>query len=193
MPPPKPKPPPTNNPPKRPALPRHAVWSRRIEEKAEAAVREGGSKRSAPNGFTLIEVLIAVALLAGALVVLAEGYANTLNALRAGEDKQNWQQDIAFVRERILRIETLELLESGGTLETLTSGPARWEAELRPTNILDLHQLRFTIDFLDLDRIVRQEVTVLRPQWSEAADREDLLQEKREDLDQARFRKDWAN
>lgn len=181
MPPPEPLTP-SADPSNGPALSRHAIAS-----------REGGSERSASNGFTLIEVLISVALLAGALVVLAEGYANTLNALRAGEDKQNWHQDIAFVRERILRIETLELLESGGTLETLTSGPARWEAEIRPTPILDVHRLRFTIDFLDLDETVRQEVSVLRPQWSETAEREDLLQEKREDLDQARFRKDWAN
>lgn len=144
------------------------------------------------QGFTLVEILVSLLLLTTALVVLAEGYVNTLNALRGGEVKQDYQLDVAFVRERILQVGDRETLENGGTLETLTSGVAVWEAELAPTDILDVHTLSMWIDFIDLDREHFQQVLVLRPGWSDPVDREDLLQDKREDLDQSRFGKEWS-
>lgn len=149
-------------------------------------------RRRGIQGFTLVEILVSLLLLTTALVVLAEGYVNTLNALRGGEDQKAYDLDVAFVRERILQISDRETLENGGTLETLSSGAAVWEAEVAPTNILDVHRLSLWIDFIDLDKVHYQEVVVLRPGLSDPVDREDLLQEKKEDLDQSRFGKEWA-
>ena len=144
------------------------------------------------RGFTLVEILVSLLLLTTALVVLAEGYVNTLNALRGGEDEKAFELDVAFVRERILQVSDRKTLEDGGTLETLSSGAAVWEAEITSTNILDVHRLSLWIEFIDLDTVHFQEVLVLRPSLSDPVEREDLLQDKREDLDQSRFGKEWA-
>jgi len=148
--------------------------------------------RRPDRGFTLIEILVSLAILTTALVVLAQGYVNTLNALRSGEDHSNREQDIFFVRERILRTNTREYLENGGTLETLTSGPIHWEAEIEETDVLDVFRLYITMEFLDSRDHYSRQLTVLRPNWSDPVERETLLQEKRESIEASRFGKEWA-
>lgn len=143
------------------------------------------------SGFTLIEILVALAILAGALVVLTEGYVNTLNALSTPEESPDPERELAFVRERVLRIPTRDLLENGGIMESLTAGRVRWEAELYETEIIDLHQLRLVCEFLDERETYVREYTVLRPQWSDPLERGRKLEEKSRDLEASRLRKDW--
>lgn len=142
-------------------------------------------------GFTLIEILVALAILAGALVVLTEGYVNALNALAPPPDRPDEQRELAFVRERVLKLPARELLEQGGEFETLTAGRVRWEAQLIETTILDLHQVVLSCEFAESGERYRMEFTALRPHWSDPVERGRLREEKVRALESRRMDQRW--
>ncbi len=141
--------------------------------------------------FSLIEVLVAMAIFALGVTVLARTYVNTLNALRDAEDNSLTRQDFAFVRRQILTAATREQLEDGGTVETFRNGRADWSAEIEETDIIDLFRVRIEIEFFDSDESVEQVIHALRPNWSEQEDRDQLLQDKTEALEKRRYSVDW--
>lgn len=144
------------------------------------------------RGFTLIEILVALAILAGTLVVLTEGYVNALNALSPPNDQPDPEAELAFVRERVLRLPSRDHVEAGGVLQTLTSGTVRWEAELFETEIIDVHRVVLSCEFEESrERHVRQ-FYVLRPHWSDPLERGRLLDDKRRALESQRARLDWT-
>jgi prepilin-type N-terminal cleavage/methylation domain-containing protein len=64
---------------------------------ADEQRRRGHATREA--GFTLIEVIVALALFALAATVLASAYVNVLDATERVKSDQAFEQDIALVRE----------------------------------------------------------------------------------------------
>lgn len=141
-------------------------------------------------GFSLIEVVVALAIFAMAAVVLTETFVNSLLAREKGVSNDSRNRDIQAVRMQLLLEPNREDAEEGDTYETLSNGPARWEAEIEPTNVVDLFQVQLRIEFQkpqdDQEASYQETLYLLRPTWSESDERSDLLQEKREALKSSR-------
>jgi len=136
------------------------------------------------SGFTLIEVLLALALFAVSVVVLASAYINVLFGLESVRVDRVLEQEMAFVRSVVLTAPDRETLEEGGELPTGELGLAYWEAELEPTAIADLFVVRVSITIQGTreseGKTLNERLIVLRPSWSEPVDREELRADSKE-------------
>lgn len=145
------------------------------------------SKRS---GFSLIEVVVALAIFAMAAVVLTDTFVNALLARERGEGNDARNRDIRAVRMQLLLEPDREAAEDGETYETLSSGSANWEAEIEPTDVVDLFKVQFRIEFSeaqeDQEKSYSETLYLLRPTWSESDERSNLLQEKKDALEHSR-------
>ena len=141
-------------------------------------------KRNGQRAFSLIEVMVAVALFAIAVTVLSQSFLNGLVPLAQFKKQRSVEQDVRFVRRQVFSIKDRKELEEGGEIETATSGLAQWEVEIEQAGVIDLHKVTLTIRFAGNKRYKAQTVSrthyLLRPLWSDADERSELLQEKRE-------------
>ena len=146
------------------------------------------SKRVA--AFTLVEVLIAVAIFAMAASVLMSAFVNALLSRERAVQYDLLNADIRAVRMQLLLEPDLEDAEDGDEYETVHSGEASWEAQVVPTNVVDLFQVELSIRFSEPPEGLVPDYTetlyLLRPTWSESDERSDLLQDKREALEDTR-------
>ena len=146
------------------------------------------SKRFA--AFTLVEVLVAVAIFAMAASVLMSAFANALLSRESATKYDLLNADIRAVRMQLLLEPNLEDAEDGDEYETVHSGEASWEAQVVPTNVVDLFQVILSIRFSEppagLVADYTETLYLLRPTWSESDERSDLLQDKREALEDTR-------
>jgi general secretion pathway protein I len=141
-------------------------------------------RRGRNAGFTLVEVLLALALFSVSVVVLASAYINVLYGLESVRVDRVLEQEMAFVRSVVLTAPDRETLEEGGELPTGELGLAYWEAELEPTAIADLFVVRVTINLEGTreaeGRTLNERLIVLRPSWSEPVEREELRAQSKE-------------
>jgi general secretion pathway protein I len=142
------------------------------------------------DGFSLIEVVIALALFAMAAVVLNSSFVNALLARERGLSNDRLNADIRAVRLQLLLESNLEDAEDGGRYETLNSGTANWEASVEPTNLIDLFHVQLQIEFSDPqdDQAAThtESLYLLRPTWSDSDERSKLLQDKKDELENSR-------
>jgi general secretion pathway protein I len=142
------------------------------------------------DGFSLIEVVVALALFAMAAVVLNSSFINALLARERGLSNDRLHADIQAVRLQLLLEPNLEDAEDGGRYETLNSGTANWEASVEPTNLIDLFHVQLQIEFSDPqdDQAAThtESLYLLRPTWSESDERSELLQDKKDELENSR-------
>jgi general secretion pathway protein I len=148
------------------------------------------SPRRTVSAFSLIEVVVALALFAMASVVLTSSFVNALLAREHGQSNDVRHADIRAVRMQILLQPNLEDAEDGDRYETRNNGMATWEASIEPTNVIDLFQVELRIEFSEPQD--EQEAThietlyLLRPTWSESDERSELLQDKKDTLQDTR-------
>jgi len=140
------------------------------------------------RGFTLIEVIVALALFAVGATILAAAYVNVLNALDSVKGDQAFEQAIVLVRSQILQEPDREVIEDGDELPTARFGQAHWRAVVTPSEtIADLFRVDLEITFDGSEerpepRTVEQSLWVLRPDWSEPTERDALRARTRERL-----------
>ena len=148
------------------------------------------SMRSTASAFTLIEVLVALAVFAAAGTYLTSTFVNALTARERSVSNDAFNADIRAVRLQLLLEPNLEDAEVGGDYPTLNNGEAIWEAEIEPMEVVDLFKVDFSIEFSapadDQPDNYREVLYLLRPTWSEADERSDLLQDKRDLLQDSR-------
>ncbi len=141
-------------------------------------------------GFSLIEVVVALALFAMASVVLTSSFVNALLAREHGQSNDLRNADIRAVRMQLLLEPNRDDAEDGDRYETLNHGTANWEATIEPTNVIDLFLVQFHIEFSEppegSDPSHTETLYLLRPTWSESDERSDLLQDKKDELQDSR-------
>ena len=143
-------------------------------------------KHAPAKGFSLIEVLIALALFAIASNIIGSAFINALLSRERNND--NSYRDIAIqtARKQLLLEKIIDDAEDGGSVETLELGEVDWYAEIIPTDMVDLFEVNLFIEFFDVkddqSSNYNETLLLLRPTWSESDERSSLLQDKKEDL-----------
>lgn len=142
------------------------------------------------KAFSLIEVVVALALFAMAAVVLSSSFVNALLAREKGLSNDLRNADIRAVRMQLLLQPNLDDAEDGDRYETLHNGDANWRATIEPTNVVDLFHVELAIEFMDPQQdqqtSYQETLYLLRPTWSESDERSQLLEDKRADLQNSR-------
>ncbi len=144
-----------------------------------------GSGGRARAGFTVLEVLVALAIFAFASMVLSSAYINILNGYELATRGQGNDADVAFARALVLAEPDRKKLEEGGEFQTADGRRLQWSVEIALTNTADLYQVTFTCDLSGgtgekaaRPEQVVQRFTVLRPTWTiEPAERDKLREE----------------
>lgn len=136
------------------------------------------------RGFTLVEVLAALAIFALAAIVLGAAYVNVLLGYQHAEQATKVDADVEFAREILFRLADLDTVEKGGEFETADGRRVAWIATVSPTEIADLFEVEFEVKvdggLNGKDLTETEHFRLLRPTWSKDDEREKLRQESRE-------------
>ncbi|MBC2604470.1 PulJ/GspJ family protein [Pelagicoccus albus] len=145
------------------------------------------SFNKAGAGFTLLEVMVAMALFFMAVTFFSMTYLNTLMAVEGMRVNQGLEQDMAAIRRQVLVLGDVEEIEQGGQVVTGEHGLATWRVEYEPTEVADLFEVTLSVE-LDPDdeengvRQATETFYLTRPSWSEATAREELRARTKEKL-----------
>ena len=130
------------------------------------------------RGFTLIEVLISLAIFALASVVLAAAYLNVLGGYQAVARRQQGEEEWKLVRAIVLSEADREKVEAGGQLQLPDNGNLHWTATIESTAVADLFAVTIRAEperTSGNDVAAReQKILLLRPHWSDPAERNKL-------------------
>jgi general secretion pathway protein I len=138
--------------------------------------------RDMRKGFTLIEVLVALAIFAMSAVVLGMAYLNVIHGYAAVSRGSGQDQDVAFARQQLLTQPDLQTAENGDAFDTTDGRHIQWSATIDPTTMPNLYTVTFACQVTEPNsttpRTITQIFTLLRPTWSQAdaADQGNLLQ-----------------
>jgi len=137
-------------------------------------------------GFTIVEVMLALALFGVAVTTFAASYLNIINAIAAIQVDQPYEQDMSMIRAEAFTISDIEELEEGGEVMTGHHGEAAWRVEYEPTLVADLFKVWLYVEMEDRESGKKEEFTevhfLTRPTWSDPVEREELRAETRDRL-----------
>ena len=130
------------------------------------------------HGFTLIEVLISLAIFALAAVVLSAAYLNIISSYSSMGERQQAQEDWKWLRLTVLSEPDKKKVEDGGRLALPNGEQLVWSAKIEPTDVADLFRVNLrgeTVKTTGPEAWQRsQSLQLLRPTWSDPAEREKL-------------------
>lgn len=147
-----------------------------------------GNRQSAfcRSGFTLLEVLVSLAIFAMAAVVIGATYVNALNAYQAADARNEYTQDLRFVRTAVLTDADRDKVEEGGDISLGDNKRAHWQADIEPTSTADLFSVTWTCEITDPAQPKPYKVTqtflLLRPTWSDSVSRSQLLDQAKQQI-----------
>ena len=104
------------------------------------------------RGFSLLEVLVALSILALVVVVLGSAYLNVLIGYEAVSRGMVINEDVAFARQLVLREPDRKKLEQGGEFETAGGRRARWSVEITADALPDVFKVAFTCEISEPGR-----------------------------------------
>ena len=146
-------------------------------------------------GFSLIEVLLSLALLGIGVVVLAQALVNAITAVGSLESYDSLYHDVEFVARQAMMVSDRMEFEDGGDVPLPNNNTAQWSAEIEETQTLDLMKVNLTVELPESDTYPEFNDTftiyIYRRGWMEAIDREILVNEKKENREAERFRRQW--
>jgi type II secretion system protein I len=125
------------------------------------------------RGFTLIEVLVALAILALSVIVLGSAYVNVLNAYDLAGRSNAYEEDIRFARAQLLAEPDRTKAEEGQNFDTPAGQHLRWEAKIEDTETPNLFEVTFTCEISETGTKespppVKETFMLDRPTWADA-------------------------
>ena len=130
------------------------------------------------SGFTLLEVLVALAIFAMAAVVLGGAYLNVLNGYEGARRATVTDPEVGFARAALLAQADVDLAQQGAEFDSADGRHVKWTAVIEPTTVADLFTVTFDCEVtgpgLLQPQQTKQVFRVLRPTWSQATDRTTL-------------------
>jgi general secretion pathway protein I len=138
--------------------------------------------------FTLLEVLMALSIFALAAVVLGASYVNVLLSYQIAARSTQGDEDVKFARAQLLAIADPKKIEEGGDFDSTGGRRVRWSAQIESTETADLFLVHFLCEINDpatpdMPKIA-QDFRVLRPTWSDPAERDKLRQDARQRIEE---------
>jgi general secretion pathway protein I len=140
--------------------------------------------------FTLVEVLVSLAIFGLAAVVLGATYVNILTNYQAAMTRPQQQGELALLRPALLAESDRARAEKGADQPLPGNRTARWQSRIEETAIADLFAVTFE---WEIDEPGRPPVTgqetfmLLRPTWSDPEVRERLREASRKRLAKREF------
>lgn len=136
------------------------------------------------RGFTLIEVLVSLAIFALAAVVLSVAYLNILGSYRTLGTEQQLEEHWKLLRTVVLSEGEKLKVEEGGRVGLSDGRTLNWKAVIEPTDIADLFRLTLEADAPGGNGTEEwkrtQTIYLLRPNWSEPGERDRLREQTRQ-------------
>jgi general secretion pathway protein I len=137
------------------------------------------------RGFTLLEVLVALAIFAMVAVVLGATYVNVLNAYRVVNQEGTRDEEIRFARALLMAEPDRTKAEEGGDFTSTDNRQVRWRAEIEPSSTADVFEVTFTCEVTETNAAKptpprTEKFMLLRPTWSEGLDMTKLRQDAKE-------------
>ena len=131
--------------------------------------------------FTLVEVLVSLAIFSIAAVALSSAYLNVIGGYRDSETQRERHENWSLVRLQVLIEPDREALESGGQVTLPNNSTLRWTVNIESTELADLFTLKLSGEIAGLEGWSQNERLMLfRPAWSDPGDRDQLRADNRQ-------------
>ena len=139
------------------------------------------------RAFSLIEVLVALAIFALAAVGLGAAYSNVLLGRQALKQYDVGAEDMARCRAALLETVNYDDIETGGDIYLPDDRMARWQGKVEPTAVSDLFQVTLSAEIQkepggEFVQMKEETRLLLRPTWSNASDRKLIRDEAKQRL-----------
>jgi len=142
-------------------------------------------KRDSQIAFSLIEVILALALFSISVVVLTQSFLNGFLAMESVHKKDVFVVERDRALDDLFKVQDKEKLREGGKLTTFDDQILKWKVKsYRATKVLDLFEYTISIKTNDGKRLVRY--LVKNPTLYELGEREKLLEKKQRKLKEKR-------
>jgi prepilin-type N-terminal cleavage/methylation domain-containing protein len=143
------------------------------------------------RAFTLVEVLVALAIVCGAGLVLATAFSNVMRDYDAVFHRVDHASDLTMVRAALFTTSDPTVAQAWNDLALPDSRKARWRATITPGQIADLFIVDCDVEISGTgtkdDFKTTEHLMLLRPTWSQPADRETLRAASRDKLAQRQW------
>jgi general secretion pathway protein I len=143
------------------------------------------------GGFTLIEVLVALAIVCAAGLVLAAAFSNVLKDYDAVFHRSDHANDLTMVRTALFATSDLTVAQAWNDLALPDARKARWRAVVTPGQIADLFAVDCDVEITGSAASdtfkTTEHLMLLRPTWSQPVDRETLRAASRDKLAQRKW------
>ncbi len=133
------------------------------------------------KAFSLVEVLVAVALFAVALTVLSMSINSGYLGLISFETKIEREEDLRFIRARIPYTLSKEALLSGGKMTVPHGDVVAWRAELDASSeVVDYWDIKMEYEFPSTPHQVSEHCRRFVTGWTDSIERSSKIQSKKE-------------
>ncbi len=133
------------------------------------------------RAFTILEVLVSLAIFYLAAIALGAGYANILQNIRSAKALQEESGDLRTIRALLLAEPDRKKVEQGGDVVSGDGKHLHWEATIADTRVGDLFGVTLVSECIDNFSNTSwkrsESFMVLRPSWSEGVVRDKLRAE----------------
>lgn len=130
------------------------------------------------RAFTLVEVLISLAMFALAAISLGAAYTNVVLSRQALKVNDVAVDDLARARAALLETINYDDVTTGGEIHLPGERLATWKGEIEATSVSDLFSVTLTVEIQNADGTDAPPLTetrlLLRPTWSVPADRQKI-------------------
>ena len=130
------------------------------------------------RAFTLVEVLISLAMFALAAISLGAAYTNVVLSRQALKVNDVAVDDLARARAALLETINYDDVTTGGEINLPGDRLATWQGEIEATSVSDLFSVTLTVEIQNADGTDAPPLTetrlLLRPTWSVPAERQKI-------------------